>query len=93
MRLPRRRVTARSARPSASRRRIIVQKRSDSAQLHDSPELAFFLERFPKSYHEPYYKSYLRDPLEGILGDAGFVGVGTAPSFVAKVAWGRKRGG
>jgi ubiquinone/menaquinone biosynthesis C-methylase UbiE len=63
----------------------------DSAQLHDSPELGFFLEAFPRLYHEPYYRSYLRDPLEAQLAEAGFDEVEARPWFVAKVASGRKR--
>lgn len=63
----------------------------DSAQLHDSPELGWFLESFPKNYHEPYYRSYLRDPLEEQLTEAGLERVAAAPWFVAKVASARKR--
>ncbi len=64
----------------------------DSAQLHDSPDLRFFLEAFPRTYHEPYYKSYLLDPLEGLLDETGFEGVEARPWFVAKIASGRKPG-
>ena len=64
----------------------------DSAQLHDSPELAFFLESFPRNYHEPYYKSYLRDPLEEQLRATGFTDVAAGSFFVSKIASGRKKG-
>jgi ubiquinone/menaquinone biosynthesis C-methylase UbiE len=62
----------------------------DSAQLHDSPELAFFLHAFHRTYHEPYYKGYLADPLEALLAGAGFAAVSAQPWFVAKVASGRR---
>lgn len=44
----------------------------DSVQLDDASEIAFFLENFPRVYHEPYYKGYLRDPLPALVSDAGF---------------------
>jgi ubiquinone/menaquinone biosynthesis C-methylase UbiE len=62
----------------------------DSAQLADSPELAFFLHAFHRTYHEPYYKGYIGDPLEAQLADAGFAAVAAQPWFVSKVASGRR---
>lgn len=36
----------------------------DSIQEQDAPHLNWALERFPISYHEPFYKNYLQNPLE-----------------------------
>jgi ubiquinone/menaquinone biosynthesis C-methylase UbiE len=36
----------------------------DSIQKDDAPHLNWALERFPISYHEPFYKNYLLHPLE-----------------------------
>lgn len=36
----------------------------DSIQSQDAPHLNWALERFPISYHEPFYKNYLQHPLE-----------------------------
>lgn len=62
----------------------------DSAQLHDSPELACFLHAFHRTYHEPYYKGYISDPLEAQLAEVGFAEVTARPWFVSKVASGKK---
>jgi ubiquinone/menaquinone biosynthesis C-methylase UbiE len=82
--------------PSAVRRDVMRQVRRvlrpggtfvvcDSAQLVDSPELKDVLGAFPKSYHEPYYKGYLKDDLAGVLEDCGFQVTSSAPWLVSKV--------
>lgn len=63
----------------------------DSAQLSDSRELKDILHRFPASYHEPYYKGYLRDDLAGIMEECGFTVESSTAHFVSKVVVGRKR--
>ena len=57
----------------------------DSAQRVESPEVAFFLERFPEDFHEPFYRDYLDDSLEAALEEVGFVVRSSEPHFVAKV--------
>jgi ubiquinone/menaquinone biosynthesis C-methylase UbiE len=57
----------------------------DSAQRVDSPDVAFFLERFPEDFHEPFYADYLKDSLEDALREEGFVVRSSEPHFVAKV--------
>jgi ubiquinone/menaquinone biosynthesis C-methylase UbiE len=64
----------------------------DSAQLSDSPELAIFLDRFEDLYHEPYYKSYVRDDLAGLLSEQGFERVSSAAHFLSKIVAGEKPG-
>ena len=48
------------------------------------------LEAFPALYHEPYFKSYLRDDLGAMLEEAGFDVEPSVPAFLAKVVVGRK---
>ncbi len=64
----------------------------DSAQLSDSAELADVLRSFPAAYHEPYYKSYLRDDLAGLLRECGFELESSEAHFVSKVVVARKPG-
>jgi len=56
----------------------------DSAQLDSAPDIAFFLESFPKLYHEPYFKGYLRDPLPSLLAECGFEVVADRDHFVSR---------
>jgi ubiquinone/menaquinone biosynthesis C-methylase UbiE len=63
----------------------------DSAQLSDSGELKDILNWFPASYHEPYYKGYLRDDLAGIMEECGFAVESDEAHFVSKVVIGRKK--
>jgi ubiquinone/menaquinone biosynthesis C-methylase UbiE len=63
----------------------------DSAQLNESGELKNILQWFPASYHEPYYKGYLRDDLAGIMEECGFAVESSTAHFVSKVVVGRKR--
>lgn len=63
---------------------------SDSAQLAEASELKVFLDGFERLYHEPYYKSYMRDDLTRVLSEQGFESVACSPHFVSKVVIGRK---
>ncbi len=62
----------------------------DSAQLDSAPDIAFFLESFPKLYHEPYYKGYLRDPLPSLLAECGFEIVADRDHFVSRAVIARR---
>lgn len=63
---------------------------NDSAQMADSPELAPALEGFATTYHEPFYRDYARDPLEGVLEEAGFDVRSSEAHSVSKVVVGIK---
>jgi ubiquinone/menaquinone biosynthesis C-methylase UbiE len=63
---------------------------SDSAQLAESGELASVLRGFAAAYHEPYYKSYLRDDFCAWLPECGFEVESAEPHFVSKVVVARK---
>jgi ubiquinone/menaquinone biosynthesis C-methylase UbiE len=62
----------------------------DSAQRRDGGPLEPFLGSFPRTYHEPYFKGYLDDPLEDLLAEAGFVDLEASPRFVSKLVTGRR---
>jgi ubiquinone/menaquinone biosynthesis C-methylase UbiE len=88
--LPRdvRRTVAREAlrvlRPGA---RLVV---CDAAQQRDAGERRFFLDSFPSLYHEPYFKSYLRDDLERMLAEVGFEVESSQVHFLVKVVSARR---
>lgn len=62
----------------------------DSAQLDTASDIDFFLESFPKIYHEPYYKGYLRDPLPDLLREVGFEVDDDRTHFVSRAVVARK---
>jgi ubiquinone/menaquinone biosynthesis C-methylase UbiE len=57
----------------------------DSLQLRDAPELEIGLKDFPRTYHEPYYLSYLRDDVAQRMRDAGLRVVDDRGHFITKV--------
>lgn len=65
----------------------------DAAQQRDAGERRCFLESFPSLYHEPYFKSYLRDDLEHMLEEVGFEVESSQVHFVVKVVSARRPGG
>lgn len=83
----RRRVLAEAWRVLSPGARLVV---CDAAQHSDSPELRVFLEAFPRLYHEPYFKSYLKDDLAAALETCGFEVEREEPAFLAKVVVARK---
>jgi ubiquinone/menaquinone biosynthesis C-methylase UbiE len=84
----RRRVAAEAHRVIAPGGRLVV---CDAAQVTDSPELQPFLEGFPRLYHEPFFKSYLRDDLGELLEQVGFEVERSEPAFLSKVVVARRR--
>jgi ubiquinone/menaquinone biosynthesis C-methylase UbiE len=64
---------------------------SDSAQLIDSEEIKGALNAFHTDYHEPYYKGYIRDPLEALVQEAGLELVSSEPHYVSKTVVAKKR--
>jgi len=60
----------------------------DSMQLRDAGELRWPLDQFPKRFHEPYYRNYVRHPIEDLLCSAGVERIETATGFLAKLAYG-----
>jgi ubiquinone/menaquinone biosynthesis C-methylase UbiE len=56
----------------------------DSLQLRDAGDLRWPLEEFPKRFHEPYYRDYLKSPIEDLLAGSGMQHIGTETGFLAK---------
>lgn len=56
----------------------------DSEQLSLGEDIGVFLNNFPKVYHEPYYKGYLRDDLRDVFEEVGLPRPQTQPHFVAR---------
>ncbi len=57
----------------------------DSLQIGDEPDYDGMLELFPRNYHEPYYKSYLREDFREIAASCGLAHVRDVNAFVSKV--------
>jgi len=57
----------------------------DSLQLGDEPDYDGMLELFPRSYHEPYYSSYLKEDFREIAAGCGLAHLRDVNAFVSKV--------
>jgi ubiquinone/menaquinone biosynthesis C-methylase UbiE len=57
----------------------------DSLQLGDAPDYDGMLELFPRSYHEPYYTSYLKEDFRDIAAACGLAHLRDVNAFVSKV--------
>jgi ubiquinone/menaquinone biosynthesis C-methylase UbiE len=60
---------------------------ADSLQIDDDPELNWALERFPKAYHEPFYKNYSEDRIEDLLERVTGQKAQSTHEFFTKVVW------
>jgi ubiquinone/menaquinone biosynthesis C-methylase UbiE len=57
----------------------------DSLQFGDEPRYDGMLELFPQIFHEPYYRSYLREDFSALGMSCGLTPVRKANAFVSKV--------
>lgn len=62
----------------------------DSVQKEDSKDFSWALERFPLDFHEPFYKNYTMNPMEGLLAHQGFGPIDKEQGFFAKALLGQK---
>lgn len=62
----------------------------DSGQLSESGEVAAFLGRFSKEFHEPFHREYLEDDIGEALAEVGFEVASTETCLVAKVVTAHK---
>jgi ubiquinone/menaquinone biosynthesis C-methylase UbiE len=57
----------------------------DSLQMGDRPDWDGLLEAFPVRFHEPYFRHYTIDDLDGMFTAAGLAPVTTDLAFLSKV--------
>ncbi len=62
----------------------------DSIQLDDSPILSPIMEGFAKTFHEPFYRDYVRDDIGARMVNAGFEVVETQTHYMSKYWVGRR---
>jgi ubiquinone/menaquinone biosynthesis C-methylase UbiE len=65
----------------------------DSLQLGDRPGWDGLIEAFPERFHEPYYRHYATDDLDGMFTAAGLEPELTTTPFLSKLMVRRKRDG
>lgn len=85
----RRRVTAEMARVLKPGGLLVF---IDSLQMGDRPGWDGLLEAFPTRFHEPYYRHYAIDDLDGVFNEAGLEAAQQATAFLAKMMVRRKVG-
>lgn len=64
----------------------------DSLQMGDRPEWDGLLEGFPVRFHEPYYRHYTIDDIDGAFREAGLEDAGGETVFTSKMMVRRKVG-
>jgi ubiquinone/menaquinone biosynthesis C-methylase UbiE len=57
----------------------------DSLQIGDEPDYDGMLELFPRSYHEPYYTSYLKEDFRELAAGCGLTHIRDVNAFFSKV--------
>jgi len=57
----------------------------DSLQHGDQPDYEGLLELFPRSYHEPYYSSYIKEDFGSLASECGLTFLRSQTFFLAKV--------
>lgn len=62
----------------------------DSLQMGDRPQWDGLLEAFPARFHEPYYRHYATEDLEGLFTDCGLIPHMTSTAFLSKLIACRK---
>ncbi len=62
----------------------------DSVQSADKKDFDWALKQFPIDFHEPFFKNYVQNPMEGLLQAAGFENVRTELGFFSKAVGARK---
>jgi ubiquinone/menaquinone biosynthesis C-methylase UbiE len=58
---------------------------ADSVQMADSPEFMPAMENFRRMFHEPYYRDYISDAIDGRLRQAGFGAIHCESHFMTRV--------
>jgi ubiquinone/menaquinone biosynthesis C-methylase UbiE len=64
----------------------------DSLQMGDRPNWDGLIEAFPARFHEPYYRHYAIDDLDGVFNEVGLEAAEQSTAFLAKMMVRRKTG-
>lgn len=62
----------------------------DSVQRSDCESFAYFVDRFSRDMHEPFYREYISDDVAAGLDAAGFVVESVEQAYLAKVVTARR---
>ena len=57
----------------------------DAGQAKDNESFEYFIDLFPRLYHEPYYRGYINDPLEAALEQSKFQLISAENQLFSKV--------
>jgi ubiquinone/menaquinone biosynthesis C-methylase UbiE len=68
---------------------LVISDVMQCATPADMDGFGHYITRHSDVYHEPYYASYLRDPLDRLYEECGFAFERTEPAFIMEVAMGR----
>jgi hypothetical protein len=68
---------------------LIISDVVQCASPADLNGFGHYITRHSDVYHEPYYASYLRDPLDRLYAECGFSLHAREPAFIMEVATGR----
>ncbi|HWB81190.1 MAG TPA: class I SAM-dependent methyltransferase [Nannocystaceae bacterium] len=81
-RASRRKVWAEMARVVRPGGRVVVL---DSVQRSDAEDLAYFVDRFSREMHEPFYREYTGDDLAAGMAESGLTIHAVEPAYLAKL--------
>jgi ubiquinone/menaquinone biosynthesis C-methylase UbiE len=56
----------------------------DSVQNEDAKDFKWALEQFPQDFHEPFFKNYVMNPMEGLMMYQGFENIVKNQGFLSK---------
>ncbi len=87
--------------PHEVRRRVVAESHRvlkeggffglvDALQENDKSNFNWALEQFPVDFHEPFFKNYIKNSMEGLCQAQNFAEVQTQYGFLSKVVSGKK---
>ena len=58
---------------------------ADSIQENDSPDFIQIMENFYKSFHEPFYRDYIKEDITSKMKEIGFNSIKSNSFFMTKI--------